>query len=172
MRPAPGLAPQGRDALWAAVMALADEHRPWTLRPCPEEPRADFVGEWRLADARWWGLAQRSSLSVAYRAWFAMHEPSHQLRCVEERSSVQWSAGAAGLVPNVSWGASFFRGVILFERTREVILGLRDEPPLEPGTVIEYDFDPWRIKGPVVRTALERGWSYRPVTRIGLLRRP
>ncbi|MBI2983686.1 MAG: hypothetical protein HYY42_05865 [Chloroflexi bacterium] len=170
VRPAPGIAPVGRDDLWFAEMALAREEHPWTVRPCPEEPRAHFVAEWKLADARWWGLAQRNGLSSAYRAWFAIDERRHELRCTEERSTVRWSAGAQGPVPAVSWSASSFQGIVLFERTREIALGLRDEPLLSPGVVVDYDFDPWRAKGPIVRIALERGWSYRPVASLGQLR--
>ncbi len=170
VRPAPGLSPVGRDVLRDAITAVAKEDRPWIVRPCPEQPRADFVGEWRLADARWWGLAQRNGLSVAYRAWFALDERHHELRCTEETTSIRWSAGVSGLVPTVSWGGSFFRGIILFERTKERAWGLKDEPPLAPGAVVAYDFDPWRIKGPIIRAALERGWAYRPVVRVGQLR--
>lgn len=167
VRPAPGIAPVGRDDLWYAVMALVREEHPWTARPCPEEPRAHFVAEWKLADARWWGLAQRNRLSSAYRAWFAIDEGKHELRCTEERSTMTWSAG--GPVPTISWGTSSFQGIVLFERTREIVLGLRDEPLLSPGVVVDYDFDPWRVKGPIIRAALERGWSYRPVASLGQL---
>lgn len=58
-----------------------------------------------------------------------------------------------------------------FERTREVVFGLKDEPALAPDLVVAYDFDPWRVKGPLIRAALERGWSYRPATGFGQLKR-
>ncbi len=88
VRPAPGMTPVSRDDLWYAEMALAREEHPWVVRPRPEEPRAHFVAEWDLADARWWGLAQRNGLSVAYRAWFALDERRHELRRTEERSRI------------------------------------------------------------------------------------
>lgn len=167
VRPAAGIAPVARDDLWYAEMALAREEHPWVVRPCPEEPRAHFVAEWKLADARWWGLIQRNRLSSAYRAWFSLDERRHELRSCEERTTVNWSAG--GLAPGISWGTSSFRGIVLFERTREIVLGLRDDPPLSPGVVVDYDFDPWRVKAPIIRAALERGWSYRPVVTMGQL---
>ena len=73
--------------------------------------------------------------------------------------------------PSCPYRADREQGIVLFERTREVVLGLRDEPLLAPGVVAAYDFDPWRVKGPIIRTALERGWSYRPATSFGQLRR-
>lgn len=171
VRPAPGIQPVGRDELWSALMSLDDEGRPWTVRPCPEEPRADFVAEWRLADARWWELASRNGLRVAYRAWFALEPAGHELRCLEQKTSTSWSAGAAGPTPVISWNRAFFQGVVLFERTREVVFGLKDEPALAPDLVVAYDFDPWRVKGPLIRAALQRGWSYRPATGFGQLKR-
>lgn len=169
VRPAPGIVPSSRDDLWAILMTLSRDDHPWVVRPCPEEPRAHFVAEWRIADARWWGLAQRNGLSSAYRAWFALDERVHELRCTEEETSVRWSAGTQGLVPAVAWERSSFQGIVLFQRTREMVAGLREEPSLSPGVVVSYDFDPSRVKGPIIRSALEHGWAYRPVPSFGLL---
>ncbi len=169
VHPAPGIVPVSRDGLWTILMALSHDDHPWVIRPCPEEPRAHFVAEWRIADARWWGLAQRNGLSSAYRAWFALDERARELRATEEEATVRWSAGTQGLVPAVAWESSFFQGIVLFQRTREMVVALREEPGLSPGVVVSYDFDPSRIKGPIIRAALEHGWSYRPVASLGQL---
>lgn len=167
VRPAPGVAARPAAEVLGAMLAANDEAKPWQLRPCPEEPRADVVGEWRVVDQRWWGLMARSGLRFTYRAWFALDEGRHEVSCAEEQGRVSW--GVEG--PSLHWEQSFFQGMILFQRTREIVYGLNDAPVPEFGRVVDYDFDPWRVKAPVVRAALERGWSFRPVVFRGQLRR-
>ncbi len=163
VRPEPGLPAVARVQLLEAILALNDDRRPWAYRSTPEDRRADLVAEWKLADARWWGAFQRNGLRRSYRAWVALDEATHELRVGEATASVSWSAGTQGLTPAIHWRASFFRGVILFERTREIAYGIRDELPPAVGEIYNYDFDPWRVKAPLLRLALEHGWSYCPV---------
>lgn len=163
VRPAPGLTPTPLTALRSAFLAFDDEPRPWTVRTAPAGGRADFIAEWQLANAAWWDVLQRSGLTRSYRVLIRLDEATHEVRVTEQSGSVRWSAGVGGGTPAIHWSASFFRGVVLFERAREIAYGMRDadEPRLD--RVVAYDFDPWRIKGPIVRTALEHGWTYAPV---------
>ena len=163
VRPAPGITPLSADILLQRLLALDDHQQPWTIRPAPDDRHADLIAEWRIADNRWWGLFQRNSLRRSYRAYIRLDASSHEVRITESSGSVTWSAGTAGVVPQVHWEARFFRGVVLFERAREIAYGLAELLPPRPAEVVAYDFDPWRVKGPILRAAVESGWTYAPV---------
>ncbi len=163
VKPQAGVVPVGGEELARAILALNDERLPWSYTPTPDDQRADFVAEWKLTDARWWGVFSRNRLRKTYRAIVALDEAKHELRIVDESASVRWVVGANGPSPTLAWEGSFFRGVILFERSRELAYGLKEVAPLEVGRLYGYDFDPWRVKGPLLRTAIENGWWYCPV---------
>lgn len=161
--PETGAAPIAKGRLLAAILALNDERRPWAYRPTPDDPRTDIVAEWKLADARWWGAFQRNGFRRSYRALVALHEPTGELRIAEETSATSWTVGSEGITPIVRWSHRFFKGVILFERAREAAYGVVDELPPRIGEIYSYDFDPWRVKGPLLRLAVENGWAFAPV---------
>ncbi len=163
VRPKQGVPPAAKERLLRAILALNDERRPWLYRETPADERADLVAEWKLADARWWGAFSANHFRHAYRASIALDESRRELRIFEETSTVSWTAGATGSVPHVGWEGSFFRGVMLFQRTRVVAYGVKDVLPLRVGELYNYDFDPWRVKSPLLKLAIENGWSYCPV---------
>lgn len=163
VRPQSGTAPASKYDLLNRILEQNDERRPWGYRPTPEDRRTDLVGEWKIADARWWGAFNKNGFSRSYRALVALDEGKRELRITEESSTVSWSMGAQGIVPQVRWQRSFFKGIILFERTREIAYGIRDQMPAGIGEIYSYDFDPWRVKAPLLRLAVENGWSFCPV---------
>lgn len=163
VRPAPERIPATRQSLIESILALNDDRQPWSYALTPDDPRADLIAEWKVADARWWGAFARNAFRRSYRAFVTLDERRRELRIVEESGSVRWTAGAGGAVPTVGWEGRFFRGVILFERSREKAYGLKDLFPLRAGELYGYDFDPWRVKGPLLKLAVEHGWSYCPV---------
>lgn len=163
VRPNPEAFPLGKDELLGRILALNDERRPWHYRLAPEESRADLVAEWRVADARWWAAFSRSGLKRTYRAYITLDEASRELRINEESQTIRWTGGVDGGVPHIGAQRDYFRGVILFERSRELAYGIKDIFPPEVGKVYEYDFDPWRVKGPLLQLAVENGWSFCPV---------
>ncbi len=165
-RPDAGVAPVSRDELMLRLLALDNPKRPFSYRP---DDRYDLRAEWRLADASWWGVFQRNHLSASYLARVYLHERHREVRVFESWGRLEWSAGMYGVVPRVSWRRQFFRGVILFRRTKEIAYGIKDELPLDWGKVVDYDFDVWRIKGPILRTAVESGWTFCPVVHEGHL---
>lgn len=170
--PDPGVSPITADELRTRLLGLNEERRPWTIRPSTNERRANLVAEWRIADSRWWGAFQRNGLKRSYRALIRLDDGTHEVRITEESGEVSWSAGAEGVMPALHWSRSFFHGVILFERAREIAYGIKDALPLEIGAVAEYDFDPWRVKGPILQVTVEGGWTYVPVVHAFQLGRP
>lgn len=154
--PQTGVAPVSGTELLHAILGLNDERRPWGYRPVPEDARVDLVAEWKIADAGWWGAFNKNGFSRSYRAFVALNEKKHELRISEESSTVSWSMGAQGITPCVQWQGSFFKGVFLFERTREIAYGIKDELPLNIGEIYDYDFDPWRVKAPLLCPVVHR----------------
>ncbi|MHB1007329.1 MAG: hypothetical protein ACYC3S_17060 [Chloroflexota bacterium] len=152
-----------KDTLLAQILALNDDLRPWEYRLTPDDPRADLVAEWKVADARWWGAFSRNRFRRTYRAFVSLDPEKHELRMNEESATVTWTASAGGPAPSIAWEKQFFRGVVLFEHSREVAYGIKDVFPLKVGELYKYDFNPWQVKGPLLRLALENGWSYCPV---------
>ncbi|MDP2660208.1 MAG: hypothetical protein Q8R28_05725 [Dehalococcoidia bacterium] len=163
VHPKSGAAPISKSDLLQAVLRLNDKRRPWGYRPTPDDRRADLVAEWKIADARWWGAFNRNGLSRSYRAFISLNEPKRELRITEESTSVSWSMGSQGVIPSVHWNRSFFKGVILFERTKELAYGVKDELAPGVGEIYNFDFDPWRVKAPLLRLTIENGWSFCPV---------
>ncbi len=161
-----GIAPVSREVLLQRLLALDDPSQPFSYRP---DERYDVRAEWKIADSTWWGLFQKNRLSETYLARVYLADRFRELRIVEERGRLEWSAGTAGLVPRVSWNRRFFKGIVLFERSREIAYGIADPRTMEPGKVVDYDFDVWRIKGPILRTAVESGWTFCPVVSEGQL---
>lgn len=159
-RPSPGIAPVSKEVLLQRLLALNDPSRPYSYRP---DDRYDIRAEWRLADASWWGALQRNHLSENYLAKIYLHDRFREVRIVEERGRLEWIAGMNGPVPRVAWSRQFFKGIVLFERSREVAYGIKDFIPPDWGAVVDYDFDVWRVKGPILRTAVESGWTFCPV---------
>ncbi|MHB1132922.1 MAG: hypothetical protein ACYC4L_11095 [Chloroflexota bacterium] len=163
VRANPGAFPLSKAELLERLLALNDEARPWQYRLTPDDPRADLVAEWKLADARWWALFARSGFKRTYRAFISLDGERREVRVNEESSTVSWSGGVDGAVPQIGSQRDYFRGVILFERSRELAFGVKEIFPMDVGKVYDYDFDPWRVKGPLLRLAVENGWHYCPV---------
>ncbi|MCL4532068.1 MAG: hypothetical protein M1582_02575 [Actinobacteria bacterium] len=160
VRPAPGTAPLPRDALLQRLIDLNDPRQPFSYRT---DDRFDLRAEWRLADAAWWGFFQKNRLLETYLAKIYLHDRYREVRIVEERGRLQWTGGLQGPVPRVAWQRSFFRGIVLFERSREIAYGFREIAPTQLDRVVDYDFDVWRVKGPILRAAVEAGWTFCPV---------
>jgi len=164
-KPPAHVAPVGRQELIERLLALDDPAQPFHYRT---DSQYDLVAEWRIADASWWGFFSRYRLQETYRAKICLNEAHREARVLEERARVRWVGN--GSQPSVSWEAHRFQGVVLAERTREVEYGFRR--PLSPdwGRVVDYDFDVWRVKGPIRDTVLASGWIFCPVTRESHLR--
>lgn len=167
VKPEPGVTPASKDVLLQRLLALDDPQQPYHYLP---DDRQDLRAEWRIADANWWEFFERNHLEITYRARVYLHEKYREVRIVEEWGRLQWAAGMQGQVPRVSWQKEFFKGVVLFKKSREVAYAFKDELPLDWGKVVDYDFDVWRVKGPILRTAVESGWAFVPCVQEGHLR--
>ena len=163
VRPKPDTSVSSKEQLLQAILALNHPDLPYRFARDQTVPAADLLAEWKLADATWWGIFNKSGFSRHYRLLLYLDGNNHEVRATEETASVSWTAGALGPTPSASWQKTFFKGIILFERSWERAYGITEVKPFRVAEAYAYDFDPWRVKGPVVRATVEHGWAYCPV---------
>lgn len=150
-----------RDTLFARLTALNDPDKPFQIRQGED---TDIIAEWKIADARWYGVFNKSGLSKSYRINMLLDESRHSVRCFEELGSLQWTAGTNGLTPAIHYQNSFFSGRVLFKKEWGVGYGIKDPKTLEAGKVYEYKFDIDEIRNPLIAVVRANGWEWVPVT--------
>jgi hypothetical protein len=153
--------PVSKQELVNKILALNSPSMPYHVVKGTD---TDIVAEWKIVDAQWYGIFNKSGLKSAYRALLQVDESRHTVRCYEELGSIAWTAGLQGLVPAVSFQKSFFGGRILYSKEYAKGYGLKQLSPPEPGKVYNYKFDVNEIRGPIILTAEENGWEWVPVT--------
>ncbi len=158
VRPAPGTPAVSAAELARRLLELNAAHLPWTLRTGPE---ADIVAEWKFADASWWGVLAKSGMKKSYRLRLFFDETTRRCGALDEFGELDWSAGLMA-APRIHYSRSFFRGVQLVRRQREVAYGFRT-PVGQPGKVLDYTFDIDEVKQPVIAAVVAAGWTYQPM---------
>ncbi|MBS7631838.1 hypothetical protein KEJ47_09800, partial [Candidatus Bathyarchaeota archaeon] len=153
--------PVGKQELVDKLLALNDPSKPYHVR---RDSETDLVAEWKIVDAEWYGIFNKSGLKKAYRALMQVDELRHSVRCFEELGSISWTVGLQGVVPKVSYGKSYFGGRILYSKEYAKGYGLKQLAPPEPGKVYDFKFDVNEIRGPIIFTVESNGWEWVPVT--------
>ena len=151
----------GRQELIDRILALNDPSKPFHIVKGVD---TDLIAEWRIVDAKWWGILNKSSLKAAYRALLLVDEPRHTVRCYEELGALTWTVGLHGSVTHVTFEKSFFGGRILYKKEYALGYGVKRLEPLEVGRVYDYKFDVDEIRLPIVQTVEESGWEWVPVS--------
>ena len=82
-------------------------------------------------------------------------------RDLDEFGELDWSAGLMG-APRIHYSRSFFRGIQLVRRRREVVYGLQT-PAGRPVKAVDYKFDIDEVKQPVIAAIVSAGWTYQPI---------
>ena len=163
VRPPAGVLAVDVGQLKAQLLALNGADRPWQVRTGAEAgvPAADLVVEWKWADATWWGVLAKSGVKRTYRLRLYLDAARTSCGALDETSEVEWTAGALG-TPGLSYSRSFFRGVQLVRRSREVAWG--SATPLgAPGIALDARFDLDALKQPVIAAVTAAGWTFRPL---------
>lgn len=120
-----------------------------------------LVIEWKIVDAKWWGVLARERLKEVYRAYLLLDESRTAARYCEETLLVRWVAQSNGTVPTLAYQRNFFRGRILFQKTWNVQYGIKDD--LTFGKVFDYHFDVRDVRNPVKKVIEGSGWEFVPV---------
>lgn len=158
--PNPGVAPVSGRELYNRILSLNDPARPFRII---EDAKSDLVAEWKIVDAKWWGIFHKSGLRKAYRMRLVLDESKREVMALEEMGGIEWMGGAEGLTPKVHFQKTFFRGLIISKYERGRAYGLKSISPLEIGKLYDYRFDVRDVKDPVIATVIEAGWRFRPV---------
>ncbi len=159
VKPVTGAPVVPRGELVKRLLALNDAHLPYIVR---DDPKADLVVEWKYADVAWWAIMAKNRLRKIYRLRLFFDESRHFVYGQDELGTLDWSAGLTG-APQVRFGKSRFRGVVLFRSERGVGHALKAPLGSGFGKVLDYRFNINDVKGPVTRVIAEAGWTFRPV---------
>lgn len=149
-----------KDTLKQKLLALNSPDSPYELQPSSE---TDFVLSWKITDAKWYARFAKERLRKTYRAFIVLDELRTSARYYEELATVQWVAGSEGPAPKLAYQNQFFKGRILFQKSRGVQYGIKED--LTPGKVYEYDFDVRQVREPIKKAIEESGWEFVPVVR-------
>lgn len=152
-----------KETLYHNIMALNNPSKPYHIIPGDSE-NTDLIAEWKIADATWYGIFNKSGLRKIYKALLMLDEARHTVRCFEVLGTVEWMAGTAGLTPVAHYSKSRFGGRILFQKSYGVGYGIKDGTSMDIGKVYEYKFDVDEIKEPLEKIIKELGWEWVPVT--------
>jgi hypothetical protein len=122
----------------------------------------DFIAEWKIVDAKWYEIFAKAGTKQVFKIYLKIHPETHEVRALDKKYSVSWSAG----VPNLSASASLFVG-----QTQEISSGTAYAftEELKYGKVYNYRFSTNEIKKPLQQAVTECGWIYKGVGSNGKL---
>ncbi len=163
-RPAAGVAPVAKGELTTKIAALSGEKTPFSVKPSDE---SDLIVELKIADAKWYEIFAKASLTKTYRIYLLLDDASKEVRALEETGEVTWKAG----VPSVSFSAEMFRGRTIAQKEFGTAYAFKDKSPGSFGKVYEYSFDANDVKRPLIEAVTGCGWSYVPVTSKGKVKK-
>lgn len=158
-----------REELLKRLLELNSEKLPFIIRRGNKE-NCDLVVEWKLADAKWYGIFSKHGLTKWYKAYILLDDERKTARYLEETGTIEWVYGAEGLKPVIKREQAFFRGRILFAKEYEVAFGITEEKKL--GKIYEYMFDPSYPRSIIKKTVEEAGWEFVQVTSLKHVQKP
>jgi hypothetical protein len=153
--PRPRTAPVAAKTLRSRILALNDLDLPFHVR----EESDGLVAEWRIADDRWIGLMEAGGLHDVHRIHMELDAERQQVRSLDVRRTVEWSAGIA----EVSASFSFFRGISFFDYDREAQMGVFFRDGRWTTKAYDYRFLLSEMKTPLVEAIAGSGWKFTPV---------
>ena len=116
----------------------------------------DIIAEWKIVDARWYEVFAKAGLSIVFRIYLKLAEAKHEVRAMDRRYSISWSAG----IPSLSLDVRAFKG-----QTQAIEFGraYAFTEELKYGEVYNYRFDTREIKKPIQDVVTSCGWTYKGV---------
>src|SRR5262249_45736534 len=124
-----------------------------------KEPN-ELVVDWRYADATWTDLMRVHKMQRGYRLVLRLDGDAHNVRAMEQLSSLDLSAGATAA--SLDWETSY--GINFFHYQHERVFGLQikdGQLTLDPSYA--YTFNLQELKQPIIDVIRSAGWEYRPV---------
>ena len=150
-----------KNALKEKILNLNSAKLPYQITPAKE---SDFFLEWKIVDAKWYGIFSKEKMSRTYSAFILLYYSRKTVRYYEELGSVEWHVGTDGLwKPSVKYSAEAWKGRILFQKSIGVQYGIKGSGKF--GKVYEYKFDIGYVRDPIKKAVQENGWEFVPVVR-------
>lgn len=137
------------------ILALNRETAPYQIRDGKEE-NVDLVAEWKIVDAKWYGIFNKSGLKKVFKILIVLDDTKKEVRMVDQSYSVEWTAG----IPSLSLSAEAFRGQKI---EMSAGMGYAFTEEFKPGVVYNYRFNTGEIKKPLDEAILNSGWSIKKV---------
>ncbi len=152
-----------KEELYHRLLALNRDDLPYEIKP-DKSGKCDLILEWKLADAKWYGIFSKNRFSKWYKVYMLLDDTRKSLRYLEETGTIEWQTGAKGLEPiiHINYNRTFFRGKILFTREYSITYGIKEN--LKPGKIYNYQFDTTQPINKIRKTAEQAGWEPVPVT--------
>ncbi len=151
----------GKEALKEKILGLNSSELPYRITLAKE---TDFLLEWKIADAKWYGIFSKEKVAKTYHAFILLDDNRKTARYYEELGSVEWHIGTSGISkPSVRYREEFFKGRILFKKSYGAQYGIKDNKTF--GKVYEYKFDIGYARNPLKKIVEESGWEFVPVVR-------
>ena len=151
----------GKDALKEKIIALNSPELSYQIMSAKE---TDFLLEWKIADAKWYGIFSKEKVAKTYRAFILLDDNRKTVRYYEELGNVEWHVGTDGIsAPSVRYREEFFKGRILFKKSWGAQYGIKEDKTL--GKIYEYKFDVGYARDPLKKIIEANGWEFVPVVR-------
>jgi hypothetical protein len=155
---APDVRPLSAGELKVRLMAVNAMGVPFTVSAsrAPNE----LVVDWRYGDAAWFDLMRVHKMQRGYRLVLRLDGDAHNVRAMEQISSLDLSAGAAAA--SLDWKTSYGINFVHYQHERVFGLQIKDgNLTLDPSYA--YTFDLREIKQPIIDVIRNAGWEFRPV---------
>ena len=150
-----------KEELKEKILGLNSPDLPYQIQPSKE---TGLILEWKIADAKWYGIFSKEKVSKIYRAFILLDENRKTTRYYEELGSIEWHIGTDGIsAPSIRYKEEFFKGRILFKKSWGVQYGIKEDKTF--GKVYEYKFDVGYARAPLKKIVEESGWEFVPVVR-------
>ncbi|MDP3948503.1 MAG: hypothetical protein Q8Q17_00985 [bacterium] len=149
-----------KEELRKKILTLNSPELPYQITP---DDGTDFSLEWKIVDAKWYGIFSKEKVSKTYRALILLDDARKTARYYEELGSVEWHIGTDGWKPSIRYSAQAWKGRILFQKSWGVQYGIKESGEL--GKVYEYKFDIGYARDPLKKIVHESGWEFVPVVR-------
>ena len=150
-----------KEELHKKILGLNSSEIPYQINITEE---SDFLLEWKIVDAKWYGIFSKEKMSKTYRAFILLDDERKTVRYYEELGSVEWHIGTDGLwKPGIRYSAQAWKGRILFQKSWGAQYGIKEDKTF--GKVYEYKFDIGYARDPLRKIVEESGWEFVPVVR-------
>lgn len=150
-----------KEELKEKILGLNSPDLLYQIQPSKE---TGFILEWKIVDAKWYGIFSKEKVSKIYRASILLDENRKTTRYYEELGSIEWHIGTDGIsAPSVRYREEFFKGRILFKKSWGVQYGIKESGKI--GKVYEYKFDIGYARDQLKKIVEASGWEFVPVVR-------